>query len=101
MRQIEKEMRNAVANAMNNGKDWKKGNTAVYSLFGAVFVSLHGNLIYQIDKVTKNGKFTLAGWNTPTTRSRLNALGVGVYQKNFEAYKDGQRLDVCEWYDVL
>lgn len=69
MRKIEKEMLSAV----NSGKNWKKANTEV-RLFpdNSTRVFLHGN---QIAVLWRGGvKFSLSGWNTPTTRSRLNAV---------------------------
>ena len=35
---------------------------------------LHGNLIANFNQIQKGLYFTLAGWNTPTTRERLNGL---------------------------
>lgn len=84
MRQIEKEM----AAAINAGRDWKKDNTAV--VCGGVSwnydtnawepvracVYLHGNLICKIYTDGRRA-YSTTGWNTPTTRSRLQALGAG------------------------
>lgn len=50
------------------------GNTTVQvNEEGTVTVSLHGN---QIAKLYKSGmlNISLAGWDTPTTRSRLRAI---------------------------
>lgn len=90
MRKIEQQMIEAV----KAGGGWKSGNTAVR--FGArdcVEVVLHGSVIAQIDP--SGGipmRWTLAGWNTTTTRSRINALcrafahGKGVTVKRGQAY---------------
>jgi len=85
-----------VVNAVNNRKNYKSGNTRVEVVNNNVFVYLHGNLIYQI--VNNVAFFTLAGWNTPTTRSRLNALGVNVKQKNYKAVFNGREIAVDTWY---
>lgn len=74
MRKIEKEM---VA-AIKAGKSWNKDNTQVTVNVredGATITSvyLHGNLIAQTGKDGTWG-FCLCGWNTPTTRSRINAV---------------------------
>jgi hypothetical protein len=91
MRVIEKQMIEAV----KAGKNWLNGNTRVHHdpVVGGceVEVYLHGNLIakrfFRGEDKPGEWKITLAGWNTPTTRSRLNALiqefashccGVGV-----------------------
>ena len=86
MRKIEKEMQSAIANR----KNWSKSNTSVsVDNEGTTFVTLHGNLIAQI---FNNGdmKLSSCGWQTVTTKSRLNAIldtflhGLNVFQNNFE-----------------
>lgn len=79
MKAIEKEMVSAVKNV----KHFKKSNTAVYVVGNIVMVKLFGNLIYA--KNTTNGKemFSDGGWRSVTTKSRLNAAGCYVYQKNW------------------
>lgn len=70
MREIEKQM-NAAISARRN---FKRGNTEVEVSNGSIFIYLHGNCICQ---VAPGGgrRFKSCGWDTPTTRSRLNALG--------------------------
>ena len=92
MRQVEQNM----VNAVNGRYNYKSGNTRVEVVNNNVFVYLHGNLIYRI--IDGAASFSLAGWNTPTTRSRLNALGVGVYQRNYRAIFDGMEISSAEWY---
>ena len=92
MRKIEAQMIMAVRDQLNGirTKEWRSGNTCVRSVFDAqlgpvVVVELHGNEIAQF---TNGGmlKITDAGWQTVTTKSRLNALldcfygGVGICQ---------------------
>ena len=104
MRKIEREMCAAVKERRN----WKSGNTEVkVRKDGAttrVTVYLHGNDIYETieDSSTgfKKAGFTLAGWNTNTTRSRLNALGVGVYQRHWTPMFKGMEIDSKEWCNV-
>lgn len=95
MRQFEKEM----LRALNARKNWCNSNTAVELAFGGVLVTLHGNNIFAIHP---NGKkeFTLAGWNTPTTRSRLRALGVDICQRNYSAIYNGKSINISEWYEI-
>ena len=64
--------------AVLTGSSMKSGNTEVTTRTredGAriTAVYLHGNMIAQNGVITGWG-FRLAGWNTPTTRSRVNAL---------------------------
>lgn len=55
------------------------GNTMVSVTGSDVKVYLHGNLIYK--EIDGKKSFSLAGWNTKTTRARLTACGVDVRQK--------------------
>lgn len=87
---------NNVAIAVNNRYDYKSGNTRVEVVNNNVFVYLHNNLIYRI--IDGAVSFTLAGWNTQTTRSRLNALGVNIKQKNYDAILNGRKIDPAVWY---
>lgn len=85
--------------AFLQGKNYKNGNTKVSTKGSVVFLSLHNNLIAYKDK---NGLFiSLAGWNTPTTRERLNGLpGVRVNQKNFIPFLNGKEINSREFYKV-
>ena len=53
-------------------------------------VLLHGNLIAWLDTATNDLSISSAGWETVTTKSRLNALldefcdGARIFQKNWE-----------------
>lgn len=102
MRQIEKQM---VA-SIKARKNFKSGNTEVtitrneYLRTCTAMVYLHGNLISKISFGPDNvvAQFTMAGWNTNTTRSRLNALGVGVSQCNWAPYHNGKAISRTGWY---
>ena len=85
MRKIEAQMIMAVRDQLNGSeKTWRSGNTEVttehegiagtfsYSRF--VVVRLHGNEIARFDRVPAALRITDAGWQTVTTKSRLNAL---------------------------
>lgn len=102
MRQIEKQM---VA-AIKARKNFKSGNTEVtmtrneYLGTCTAMVYLHDNLIAKISFGPENvvAQFTMAGWNKNTTRSRLNALGVGVSQCNRAPYHNGKAISSTGWY---
>ena len=94
MRLIEREMCSAVINK----NDWRKDNTEVlYSPSRDVCcVYLHKNLIATIDN--NSVEVYDGGWQTNTTKSRLNAIinGLcdgrmfGIFQRNFDWYiRDG------------
>ena len=87
MRKIEAQMNQAI----NDRIDWSSGNTRVEYEQGNEIsrVYLHGNLIAEIGK----GFIRLfdGGWQSNTTKSRLNALlvehgeeGDRVFQSNFD-----------------
>ena len=89
MRKIEQQM----CAAVQSNKDWQSGNTSVHfdPETGVSIVRLHGNKIAEVS----DNDMTIfdGGWQTTTTKSRLNALceyfcidGEGVYQKDFQWY---------------
>ena len=91
MRKISQE----ASKAFESGSEYKNSNTEVSR--GALF--LHGNKIAEFTSLfpadqNKDINITLAGWNTNTTRERLNALeGVRVSTKQGQAYLNGQKWD--------
>ena len=101
MRKIEKQMQTAIANRVN----WSSGNTTVMvDNEGNTFVSLHGNIIAQISNFG-DIKLSSCGWQTVTTKSRLNAIldvflhGLTVFQKDFQWYIGGD--DFFDGYTIL
>jgi len=95
MRQIEKQMNFALSNKAN----WYKSNTSVEfnESTNCSTVKLHGHSIATFDHNLKAVKISSCGWETNTTKSRLNAIlsevkyGCGVFQKNFDwfvSYRD-------------
>ena len=83
MRKIEQQMNKAILNR----EDFKKDNTEVITISDCSFVYLHGNHIATVGDTLD---ICDAGWQTVTTKSRLNALlnefaeGCYVFQKNFD-----------------
>lgn len=93
MRTIEKQMLCAIYER----KDWRKDNTEVQVVhcghtlpeIERINVRLHGNHIATIEK--DSVVISDTGWQTPTTKSRLNALlrelcGAGISQNKFKWY---------------
>lgn len=73
-------------------KPFKRDNTEVRNELGYTWLILHGNKIAQ----RNNGILCVStgGWNTPTTRERLNGLpGVKVWQKDHTLYLNGKEWD--------
>ena len=92
MRKIELEMLGAI----QAQKNWQSGNTSV-SISGSesldICVRLHGNLIAQIWPNHGTLHIKDAGWQTATTKSRLNAIldcfgHPSIYQKQFKWFLD-------------
>ena len=86
MRQIEKQMNSAIWLQ----KNWAGSNTTVITEDDISTVMLHGNHIATYYHDTKELALFDGGWQSNTTKSRLNALcaefatGFGVFQKNWE-----------------
>ena len=88
MRKIEKQMNFAISNKGN----WRKDNTEVEfnESTNCSNVFLHGHNIATYDHATASIKISSCGWESVTTKSRLNAIlqevkpGCGVFQKQFE-----------------
>ena len=85
MRKIETQMNNAI----KSQKNWAGSNTTVITEDDISTVMLHGNHIATYYHNTKELALFDGGWQSNTTKSRLNALcnefatGFGVFQKNF------------------
>ena len=90
-----------IANAFAQGKSMKLDNT--FTTDGGVY--LHGNRIVHLHS---NGSIymPLAGWNTTTTRERLNGiaqvlgLDASFTQKDFEPYFNGEIVSSSDWVKV-
>ena len=101
MRKIERQMLQAIVDERSH---WSKDNTRVESTDGISSVYLHGHKIAEFEH-RLNGKLWInnCGYETNTTKSRLNALidfvlggiGNGIFQKNWNWYlmKDHQVTD--------
>ena len=62
-------------------------------------VWLFGNAI--IKKVDSHIEFTLAGWNTVTTRERIKGItGINLYQSGGLPMVDGQVIEDTGWYEI-
>ena len=97
MKVIESKM----VHAVKYGQHFKRNNTEVWP-GGDVW--LHGNHIATVHPngiVTVNIR-TLRQWPTVTTKSRLRALGVPVYQRGYNTYIGEQEIhDIpSDWIDV-
>ena len=105
MRKIEAQMNAAIAGQRN----WSKDNTRVeVNNHGDTFVYLHG---HNIATISKWGDIRLSscGWETVTTKSRLNAIldcfvhNIGIYQRDWVWYIQGRDFNVpfYDGYQIL
>lgn len=90
MRVIEKKMLNAI----QQGRNFTLANTHVKIDANTAHVFLHGN---HIASVVNGGTpivnlDTLRQYPTPTTKSRLRALGVDVWTKKGVTYLNGEEV---------
>ena len=94
MRKIERQMLHAVNTP---GKDWRNSNTSVSWSDDDQFVEvrLHGHIIASVNWRTNTLCISDCGWQTSTTKSRLNALlgdltpgRAGIYQRNYQWFLD-------------
>ena len=75
---IEKQICGACDSAMHNHCDGAKlssrDEVVFHSVFKSVYYYLHGNCIFWYNQKQQQFGFSLRGYNTVTTRSRLRAL---------------------------
>ena len=79
--------------AFRSNRDFKRSNTWVQCVYGRRFLHLHGNIIAEM---TQHGELWIcdAGWQTVTTKERLNGFNsVNIVQKDFEWYLNGELWD--------
>ena len=94
MRKIEQDMNTAIRYRRNMSKQ----NTSVRCYTDCVDVYLHGNHIASLDTATNSLTLKDGGWQSVTTKSRLNALldefvpSMGIFQKDWTWYLS-DRLD--------
>jgi hypothetical protein len=88
MRKIEEQM----IQAINNRKGWISSNTSVTPIDDVnSAVYLHGNHIADVNSKTgflMVNTSTLKQWSTPTTKSRLRALGANLVTRRGVVYLD-------------
>ena len=83
-----------IKQAFEQGKSKKVGNTKT----DGQTVWLYGKAIVKRDP---DGlvRWSLAGWNTSTTRERVNGIAnAGVHQVSFEPVLNGQVIDSFDWF---
>ena len=95
--------------AIVNKNDWSNSNTQVEynSSTDCSAVFLHNNRIATYDHKNEALKLSSCGWQTVTTKSRLNALlsefkyGCRVFQKNFDWYLSTVNQTVDFWDGMI
>ena len=91
MRKITEESTKAFLNA----EPFKKANMEVKVEPNVTILLLYGNAIaYKYNDPKQTLSITNCGWESNTTKERLNALpNVSIQQKNFEWYLNGEKWD--------
>ena len=105
MRKIEREMNYAVRNKIA----WSKNNTLTTfdNTIENCFVYLHGNHIATYNYEDKELTLFDGGWQSNTTKSRLNALcyefatGFSVFQKNWEWFISDFQKTIVDFTDGI
>ena len=105
MRKIETEMNNAVRNKIA----WSNNNTLTTfdNTIENCFVYLHGNHIATYNYEDKELTLFDGGWQSNTTKSRLNALcnefatGFSVFQKNWDWFISDYQKTVVDFTDGI
>ena len=104
MRKLERQMNFAISNK----SDWSGSNTQVTynNSTNCSSIHLHGHLIATVDHSTNAIKLDSCGYETVTTKSRLNALleevkfGCKVFQKDFDWFV-GYQDQVASFWDGM
>jgi len=105
MRKLEQQMNSALLRKSN----WAGSNTTVSynELTNCSSVYLHGHQIATLDYHTNALKLSSCGYETVTTKSRLNALlsefkyGCKVFQKQFDWYLQNGNQTVDFWDGMI
>ena len=105
MRQIERQMNFAISNKA----DWSLSNTRVEynNLSNCSTIYLHGHQIAAVDHNLKAVKLSSCGYETRTTKSRLNAIleevkwGCKVFQKNWNWFVSYQGQTASFWDGMI
>ena len=105
MRLIEKQMNFALSNKAN----WGKSNTQVVynESTNCSSVYLHGHQIATLDHNNQALKLSSCGYQTVTTKSRLNAIlheidyGCKVFQKQWDWYFRSNNNQTVDFWDGM
>ena len=105
MRKIEQQMNRAISNKSN----WSSSNTQVSynESTDCSSIYLHGHQIATFDHNNQAVKLSSCGWQTVTTKSRLNAIldevkyGCRVFQKQFDWYLQTNNQTVDFWDGMI
>ena len=105
MRKIEQQMNFAISNKA----DWSSSNTRVEynNNSNCSSVYLHGHQIATFDHNLKAVKLSSCGYQTNTTKSRLNAIlqeidyGCRVFQKNWDWYFKSNNNQTVDFWDGM
>ena len=110
-RKIEEKIINYLRDSENCGKSKNlspRDSVGIAKGSGSGYVCLWGHRIFTVDR-KGNVKFSFQGWQTSTTKSRIDALlsafcSAGIYQKNYRLFFSSSvgefPIDCCKIYTV-
>lgn len=84
--------------AFYNGYDFNLSNTQVKNENGCTYLYLFNNLIAR--KTPTKVEFNMQGYNTVTTKERLNAIGAGLSTRKGVVYSHGREIDCYAWNTI-
>tara|TARA_R110000744_G_scaffold186790_1_gene306185 strand:- start:281 stop:607 length:327 start_codon:yes stop_codon:yes gene_type:complete len=77
--------------AFRNNREFRRGNTQVRIVATTRLLLLHGNTIAKFCGESGNLWITSAGWQTVTTKERLNGFPtINIIQKDFVWFLNGE-----------
>jgi len=80
--------------AFRNNQNFKRGNTEVRIIDTTRLLLLHGNTIARFYGQSGNLWISSAGWQTVTTKERLNGFPtVSIHQTKFQWFLNGEAWD--------
>lgn len=98
MKVIERKLRDAFI----SNEPLKISNSQVRVSLQYTELYLFGNCIARKDRLNLSIEYTLANWNTVTTRARLkNVLGISIYNKGCIPYVNDFPINRSQWYPLL
>lgn len=86
--------------AFNSNTPFRCSNTEVRVNTEGTDLFLYGNHIAHKSRWSGAIRCSLCSWNTPTTRTRLNAIGANLHTRKGVPYHDNLEIPVNDWFYI-